>query len=104
MRVIGYSHEFCWYLLEDKAAKYFQILCTSTIARATVLIALNEAEIAQFQALGSPALDALSTEINASAPQRAESTSPFVSRNIESLRGREVYDAIMKWRSETADE
>jgi hypothetical protein len=103
MKVMGHSATFCWYLLEDNNRIYFHVLCTSSVLRGSVLIALSETELAQFQAKGTSYLDALSSEINASAPQREGSRSPFSVRNVETLLGRVVYDAIMHWRSEAPE-
>ncbi|WHA40416.1 hypothetical protein [Agrobacterium larrymoorei] len=87
-----------WHLLEDGDTLYLDAHCSHSFIDYSVIIALNEAERAAYQAEGRTYLNKLAHEIHYSAPGVIGSQSRFRSRNLmvsDKSTAEKVFNAIM---------
>lgn len=99
MQVIDHQPH-AWLLLEDDSGLLLDVECHHGAVSCSVLIRLNEEELAEYRRDGHAYLDRLAQTIHYSAPILAISTSPYKARK---LRGYEdqVLQAIRQWQAQT---
>ncbi len=104
MEVIDHA-PYSWFLLREGDALLLDARCSQGAFDASVLIALDAAELAERDAGGHDAVDRLATAVHMSAPFARGTTSPFRDRDLfrDGERGRElrreVHEAILRFRA-----
>ena len=98
MQVIDHQPH-AWFLLEHGSGLLLDVECHHGAVSCSVLIRLNEEELAEYRRDGHAYLDRLAETIHYSAPILAISTSPYKARK---LRGYEdqVLQAIRQWQAQ----
>ena len=98
MQVIDHQPH-AWFLLEHGSGLLLDVECHHGAVSCSVLIRLNEEELAEYRRDGHAYLDRLAEAIHYSAPILAISTSPYKARK---LRGYEdqVLQAIRQWQAQ----
>jgi len=98
MQVIDHQPH-AWFLLEHGSGLLLDVECHHGAVSCSVLIRLNEEELAEYRRDGHAYLDRLAQTIHYSAPILAISTSPYKARK---LRGYEdqVLQAIRQWQAQ----
>lgn len=99
MEVIDHEPQF-WFLLQDSTDLLLGVSCEHSFVGYSFLMKLNQEEVDGYRGRGRDRLTELAREINFSAPIARGSSSPYKSRNIQSLRGEEVLVAVSAWREE----
>ncbi|MBB3947182.1 hypothetical protein GGQ73_003148 [Rhizobium skierniewicense] len=82
MKVLD-SEPWGWDLLEDGDILYLHAICSHSAVDYSVIIVLNEAERAAYEAKGRAYLNTLAHDIHYSAPGVIGSQSPFKPRNLK---------------------
>lgn len=98
MQVIDHQPH-AWLLLEDDSGLLIDVECHHGAVSCSVLIRLNDEELAQYRRDGHAYLNCLAEAIHYSAPILAISNSPYKARK---LRGYEeqVLQAIRQWHAQ----
>ncbi|OCJ53220.1 hypothetical protein A6U92_24980 [Agrobacterium rubi] len=92
MKVLD-NEPWLWHLLEDGDILYLDATCSHSAVDYSVIIVLNEAERAAYEAKGRTYLNTLAHDIHYSAPGVIGSQSPFKSRNLK-MSDKEVAEKI----------
>jgi len=87
-----------WFLLADGDQLYLDANVHEGAVGLSVLIALEQEEVQQLEEKGLDFLDALSDDIQRSAPFARGSASHYRSRDVSALREVEVAEAVDRWR------
>jgi hypothetical protein len=90
-----------WFLLADGDGLYLDTNVHQGPVGLSLLIALNEDEVSQLEDKGLDFLDALSDDIQHSAPFATGGSSSYRSRDLTASRGAEVAAAVDRWRERT---
>jgi len=98
MQVIDHQPH-AWLLLEDDSGLLIDVECHHGAVSCSVLIRLNDVELAHYRRDGHAYLNRLAEAIHYSAPILAISNSPYKARK---LRGYEeqVLQAIRQWQAQ----
>lgn len=97
MQVIDHQPH-AWFLLEDDNGLLLDVECHHGAVSCSVLIRLNEEELAEYRREGHAYLDRLAQAIHYSAPILAISTSPYKARKLPPSRyADKVLQAIRCW-------
>jgi hypothetical protein len=99
MKIIEHEPQF-WFLLQDGIQLLLDVSCEYSFVGYSFLMVLNEDEVSCYKKEGRDYLSTLAEAINFSCPIARGSSSPYKQRNIQSLRGDEVLDAVCRWREE----
>ncbi|MFC0674900.1 hypothetical protein [Brachybacterium hainanense] len=86
-----------WFLLERDAELLLDVNCTHHGFGYSVLIALNLAERRSYLRRGPDALDEIACAVDRSAPAARRTGSRYRDRDLTSLYGREVSQAVSDW-------
>jgi hypothetical protein len=88
-----------WFLLSEGNALFLDVNCEHGAVGYSVLVELDQYELALYRTEGHTYLNRLAQRIHESAPGVINSRSPYTSRNIECSRGTEVSAAVRAWRN-----
>lgn len=98
MQVIDHQPH-AWLLLEDDSGLLLDVECHHGAVSCSVLIRLNEEELAEYRRDGHAYLDRLAQAIHYSAPILAISTSPYKARKLRGYDD-QVLQAIRQWQAQ----
>ncbi|SHN03570.1 hypothetical protein [Phytopseudomonas punonensis] len=98
MQVIDHQPH-AWFLLEDDSGLLLDLECHHSAVSCSVLIRLNEEELAEYRRDGHAYLDRLAQAIHHSAPILAISTSPYKARKLRGYDD-QVLQAIREWQAQ----
>jgi hypothetical protein len=91
-----------WFLLEEGQRLYLDVNCNHHIVGYTILISLDDEELARFRSEGRPFLDELSADIQQSGAGVLP-TSPYTARDLTRTLGEDVMRAVAGWGKSVAD-
>jgi hypothetical protein len=97
MKIIDHESQF-WFLAQEGIQLFLDVSCEYSFVGYSFLMLLNEDEIRGYKSEGRSYLSKLAEAINFSCPIARESSSRFKERNIQSLRGEDVLNAVRTWR------
>lgn len=98
MQVIDHQPH-AWFLLEHGSGLLLDVECHHGAVSCSVLIRLNEEELAEYRRDGHAYLDRLAQAIHYSAPILAISTSPYKARKLRGYDD-QVLQAIRQWQAQ----
>ena len=90
-----------WFLFADGGRFFLDVNVHQGPVGLSLLIALNEDEVSRLEDEGLDFLDALSDDIQHSAPFAIGGSSSYRSRDLTASRGEEVAAAVDRWRERT---
>lgn len=94
---------YAWFLLQHDGALYLDAHCSHSFFDYSVVIAMNDTEVARYQKEGRDYIDKLAYDIHYSAPAARESKSPYRSRDLTAQIGDLVTAAAVEWRARQSD-
>lgn len=98
------DHEpYRWFLLEDSGNLLLDANCNHGFIGYDFLVQLTPEETREYRRRGREYLDWLSEDIHNSAPILDASTSAYKGRDLSSVHGERVGEAIRRWLSSGAD-
>ncbi|MCD7099789.1 hypothetical protein [Stenotrophomonas sp. MMGLT7] len=98
------DHEpYRWFLLEDSGNLLLDANCNHGFIGYDFLVQLTPEETREYRRRGRDYLDWLSEDIHNSAPILDASTSAYKGRDLSSVHGVRVGEAIKRWLSSGAD-
>ena len=100
MKVLEHSPQQ-WFLFEHKGKLLLDARCSHSFIDYSLMIELNEQELALYQCGGSEYLSKLAYEIHYSAPIVAGSTSAYRGRDLSKYYSELSDAAVKKWREST---
>jgi len=98
MKVIDHQPHV-WLLLEDESGLLIDVECHNGAVSCSVLIRLNEEELAEYRDGGHAYLNRLAEAIHYSAPILAISNSPYKPRKLRGYQD-QVLEAIRQWQAQ----
>ncbi|OLU32998.1 hypothetical protein [Pseudomonas sp. PA27(2017)] len=98
MKVIDHQPH-AWLLLEDESGLLIDVDCHHGAVSCSVLIRLNDQELAEYRRDGHAYLDRLAQAIHYSAPILAISDSPYKPRKLRGYDD-QVLQAIRQWQAQ----
>lgn len=94
MKVLKFSQQPPWFLLEDTESLFFSTLCEHGFCSAGFLIKLSDEEKERYLSEGEEYLHKLSKEINSSQPLHKNSQSKYTHRNLDEQLSKEFSEAV----------
>ncbi len=98
MKVIDHQPH-AWLLLEDESGLLIDVECHNGAVSCSVLIRLNDEELAEYRDGGHAYLNRLAEAIHHSAPILAISDSPYKARKLHGYQD-QVLEAIRQWQAQ----
>ena len=98
MKVIDHQPH-AWLLLEDDSGLLIDVECHHGAVSCSVLIRLNDQELAEYRRDGHAYLDRLAQAIHYSAPILEISNSPYKPRKLRGYQD-QVLEAIRQWQAQ----
>ncbi len=98
MKVIDHQPH-AWFLFEDDSGLLIDVECHHGAVSCSVLIRLNDHELAEYRRDGHAYLDRLAQTIHYSAPILAISDSPYKPRKLRGYQD-QMLEAIRQWQAQ----